>query len=143
VRDLLRSRDADVGVFARRRLTAALVAESNLVLTATAVERDRAISLVPAALGRTFTLMEFARLAGGCDTFPEDVAQRARLVVADAQRRRGQMPYVDPVDNDIADPPPTMAAFAQCAATIAVALETILDALCPRQVPADPGLLPA
>ncbi|WP_162450338.1 protein tyrosine phosphatase [Phytoactinopolyspora mesophila] len=135
VGDVLRTRDADIGDFTSKRLTARLVMESDLVLAATAEERDRAISMAPAALGRTFTICEFARLVGlaergyegfGVDAFDHDenegadgseggVARTAGNIVHAAHQMRGQGPYVPPVTDDIPDPPPTREAFEKCA----------------------------
>ncbi|NEE00175.1 hypothetical protein G1H10_08325 [Phytoactinopolyspora halotolerans] len=135
VGDVLRLRDADVGDFASRRLTGRLVSESDLVLTATTEERDRAISMAPAALGMTFAMCEFARLVSlaehgyeglGEDAFEHersegfgrldgDTARTARSVVSAVHRIRGQAPYAPPTTDDIPDPLPTRKAFEECA----------------------------
>jgi protein-tyrosine phosphatase len=138
VHHALQARGADGAGFASRRLTTGLVSGSDLVLTATAAERDRAIELVPAGLRRTFTIREFARLAHHADPPPvhpsplPDLADDARVAVAAAHGMRGQVPYVDPADEDIPDPEPTRAAFEQCAASLAAWLEPVLAALCRR-----------
>ena len=154
VGDILRARGADAGGFASRRLTAGLVSEADLVLAATVALRDRAIALAPAALRRTFTIRELARLAGPAtaaggsrgaatgrpvagdgEADPGDPAARARWAVAAAQAMRGRMPYLDPAADDLADPVPTPAAFGRCAADLAMALDPVLDALCPARIP--------
>jgi protein-tyrosine phosphatase len=139
VREVLRARDVGCSGFATRRLSIELVTGSDLVLTATATERDRAISLVPAALRRTFTLREFARLAGSSpvEIRRGDAVGHARAAVAAVHGRRGRMPYVDPDDDDVPDPEPTRAAFDECAVHIAAALEPVLAVLCPRLAPLD------
>jgi protein-tyrosine phosphatase len=151
VRDVLHAYDAGAAGFTSRRLAPPLVADSDLVLTATTGQRDRAIQLVPAALSRTFTLREFAWLAGHLPA-PEpaagarggdDVVERARLAVARVQRMRGRVPYVDPASHDITDPRPTPASLHRCAASIAGVVKTALDVLCPAQVPAGAGRPPA
>jgi len=151
VRDVLQACDAGAGGFTSRRLAPPLVAGSDLVLTATTGQRDRAIQLVPAALGRTFTLREFAWLAGHLPA-PEpaagpgsrgDVVEQARLAVAGVQRMRGRVPYVDPASHNITDPRPTPASLHRCAASIAGVLKTALDVLCPAEVPGEAGRLPA
>jgi protein-tyrosine phosphatase len=141
VRHVLGARGADCAGFASRRLTAGLVAGSDLVLTATAAERDRAISLAPAALCRTFTIREFARLAGSglVEDAPGNAVERARTAVAAVHGLRGRMPYVDPSTDDLADPAPTRDAFEACAVSIAASLEPVLAVLCPRLVPLDVG----
>jgi protein-tyrosine phosphatase len=147
VRDILRARGAASDGFASQRLTTAMVAAADVVLAAAAVDRDRAIALAPAALGRTFTIREFARLAGhaslpepAATTGPAGLVVRARAAVAASQRMRGNVPYVDPASDDVADPVRTPAAFAACADRIALALATALDALCPQPAPLDLGV---
>jgi protein-tyrosine phosphatase len=140
VRDILLARGADAGGFASRRLTAGLVGEADLVLAATVALRDRAIALAPVALRRTFTIRELARLVGpataaGAGAEPGDPVARARWAVAAAQAMRGRMPYQDPEADDLADPVPTPAAFGRCASDLAMALDPVLDALCPARIP--------
>ncbi|GGJ91538.1 hypothetical protein GCM10010123_21680 [Pilimelia anulata] len=49
--------------FRSRRLDPVLLHGADLVLTASRAERAACVRLVPAAVGRTFTLLQFARLA--------------------------------------------------------------------------------
>lgn len=137
VHHALQARGADGAGFASRRLTTGLVSGSDLVLTATAAERDRAIELAPAALRRTFTIREFARLASHADPPARppplpDLPGNARAAVSAAHGMRGRVPYVDPADDGIPDPEPTPSAFETCAARLAVWLEPVLAALCRR-----------
>ena len=118
--------------FASRRATAEVLTAADLILTATAAERDTVVSLLPAALRTTFTLLEFARLAPAVPA-PDpggDPAERARAVVAAALRLRGRLPYAGPDADDIPDPPRTPVAFERCAATIADASAAVVAALC-------------
>ncbi|WP_284439915.1 arsenate reductase/protein-tyrosine-phosphatase family protein [Cellulomonas wangsupingiae] len=64
---LVRAAGADAGSFAARRLTAAQVREADLVLTLTREHRSQVVRLVPAAVRRTFTLLELARLVDRVD----------------------------------------------------------------------------
>jgi protein-tyrosine phosphatase len=137
VRHALCVRGADAAGFVSRRLTAGLVEEADLVLAATGAERDRAIAMAPAALRRTFTIREFARLAGPAGWAPPGLLGQARAAVAAAQRLRGRL-YVDPAVDDIPDPAPASAAFDACAAGLAVTLEPVLTALCPVRRPVPP-----
>jgi protein-tyrosine phosphatase len=59
---LLRGNGAEVETFAAHRLTANLVREADLVLTLTRLHRSTVVDLWPAAVRRTFTLRELARL---------------------------------------------------------------------------------
>ena len=49
------------------QLSPALIARADLVLTATRQHRSAVVSSLPAAIGRTFTILQFARL---CDEVP-------------------------------------------------------------------------
>jgi low molecular weight protein-tyrosine phosphatase len=138
VHHTLRARGADAACFASRRLTAGLVGEADLILAATGAERDRAIAMAPAALRRSFTIREFARLAYPAGEPVPDPVGHARAAVAAAQQRRGRLPYVDPATDDIPDPPPVLAAFDACAAGLARTLEAVLAALCPDRQPVPP-----
>ena len=51
--------------FAARQLTAALVEESDLILTATRSHRDEVVRRFPKAMRRTFSLAEFAAIGQG------------------------------------------------------------------------------
>lgn len=163
IRKVLRAREVEVEGFTSRRLSAGLVARADLVLGATAVERDEAIALEPSSLRRTFTLRELARLldhatimsrsedppGGSSDLLmiagaegAADRVARARRVVAAAHGMRGRVPYADPAGDDVADPEPTLLAFDQCATGLAGAVGAVLDALCGGPVGAEPGRWP-
>jgi len=119
----LRSFGADPDRFAARRLTPDLVAAADVVLTATAAERDEVLSLTPAALDRTFTLREFARLAAH---LPPAGPVQPGAVVAAALGLRWRAPAGD---DDVADPRRTRAAFQLCAGVIAGAVRRTMAAL--------------
>ncbi|MHC5704855.1 arsenate reductase/protein-tyrosine-phosphatase family protein [Streptomyces tirandamycinicus] len=87
-----------------RRLTAALVEDSDLVLGAAAEHREAAVRLSPVwALRRAFTLREFARLLRAEDAEGvTDPAGRAAALVEGAAARRGNKGRAD--DDDVADP---------------------------------------
>jgi len=126
---LLAERAADTSGFAARRLTATLVDQADLVLTATVRERDDVLALAPAAIRRTFTIKEFARLAVRGKAHEGDPVKRARQAVVDALRWRG--PYRSTVDgDDIPDPDRTVEAFSACAASVDRAVRAIVPALC-------------
>jgi protein-tyrosine phosphatase len=99
----LRARSSRVADFAARRLSAADLASADLVLGMTKGHRAEVVEVLPAAVRRTFTLKEFARLA---DTLPTDdvadgsAADRLATMVPTLARRRTPSPSSD----DIADP---------------------------------------
>lgn len=107
-----------------RRLAAADVEAADLVLTATRAHRALVVSEVPAAVGRTFTLREFARVARRLTETPGEF-ERLDAGAADAEavggvdgsaaagfaalraaiaRERGVVPPGDASDDDVDDP---------------------------------------
>lgn len=64
---LMAAQGADAGGFVARQLTADLLREADLVLALTRSHRSAIVELVPAAVRRTFTLRELARLVAHVD----------------------------------------------------------------------------
>jgi protein-tyrosine phosphatase len=91
----LRSYGGDPTGFAARQLTPELILESDLVLTATRELRSQVLAEVPAALRRTFTLLEFAALVENAE------AGTSAEVVAWAGTHRSS---VGAVEQDVPDP---------------------------------------
>jgi len=81
-----------------------LLAEADLVLTAEATQRSIAVELLPAALHRTFTLRQLARIADHAGTLPARFrhGEGQDLLVAITRARSAQP--VDPAADDIPDP---------------------------------------
>lgn len=78
---LLDAIGVDSASFRARQLTAALVQEADLVLTATRMHRRQVVQEVPAALRKTFALTDFADLVEGLQ--PDDIEHvRGRSLVA-------------------------------------------------------------
>lgn len=105
--------------FSARRLTAALIAESDLVLTATREHRGKVATMYPKVLRRLFTFRDFADIADGMDRLSDSVLSdsvlsdsaaaadpraRVRQVTEQTAARRGLNPPLEPVDADIVDP---------------------------------------
>lgn len=112
-----------------RRITRDLVAESGLVLTAAREHRARVVELFPRASAYTFTLRQFARLAGMAEVPSGD----GRTVVAAIAARRGYAAPVAPDDDDVPDPyRRPMAEYEAAAALIDEAVRAVAPAL--RQV---------
>jgi protein-tyrosine phosphatase len=120
----------DAGGSAARRLGPECVEAADLVLTATADQRDEVLGMLPVALRRTFTLLEFARLSahlpGAEPVSPADFPDAARVVVATVAGTRGR---TQPADDDIPDPDRKLPAFRSCADVIAGAVRTVAAAL--------------
>ena len=109
--ELLRRHGGDPEGFVARQLTAEMVAEADLVLTATRAHRAAVASLQARALRYGFTLGDFSDLAVGVDidinidTRPDHTANswvgHLGRVVAD---RRGVVPPRSAKEVDIVDP---------------------------------------
>ncbi len=91
--------------FVARQLTADLVASASLVLALTLRHRSQIVALHPAAVRRTFTLLELARLAPTIDASalpagPASARLRALVPLAASARRAPQRPS----DDEVPDP---------------------------------------
>lgn len=121
---------ADAADFQARLLTAPLLRTADLVLGMAREHRAVAVDLFPAAVRRSFTLREYARLLGQID--PELLpagtpAERARasLPLAAAQRQRSVA-----TEDDVADPyRRAETAYAQAFADIEQAVRSIAEVL--------------
>ncbi|WP_203987661.1 arsenate reductase/protein-tyrosine-phosphatase family protein [Sphaerisporangium rufum] len=102
---VLRQAGADSDGFAARRLTAGIVREADLVLTAAQSHRARVARLHPRGAGRMFTIVEFGTLAAAVDastiTCHADPVARAGALLAAVRARRGLVQVEQP---DIPDP---------------------------------------
>ena len=105
----LGSRGGDASGFRARDLTPALIAESDLVLTATRAHRGKVALMSPKALRRVFTYRDFADLVAGIDGPPAsathaDTRGWVRQVTEQAAASRGRRPPLAPEMADIVDP---------------------------------------
>lgn len=91
----------DPAGFAARQLTEGLVADADLVLTATKDVRRDLLRMAPAALHRAFTLPELAALLETVDVDALPLDQGPRAVVRELSRRRAS---VAREDLDVEDP---------------------------------------
>ena len=95
--------------FSARKLTPALIAESDLVLTATRVHRGNVAAMHHKVLRRVFTFLDFADLVAGIEGFDptaraQDSRTSVRQVTERAASRRGLNPPLEPAHADIVDP---------------------------------------
>ena len=99
------------------QLTEALVAQADLILTATREHRSEVVSLLPKAVRKTFTLTQFARLAPALadlveknalvelvETTPEPLATLKTLLSKTSEARSLVQPPAALTDDDITDP---------------------------------------
>ena len=108
-RVLLESKGYTADGFLARDLTPALVAEADIVLTATRAHRGKVAMLHPKALRYVFAFREFADLVSGLDDalvhIPSDSAQEHFVrVVALAAGQRGLRAPLGDAAADIVDP---------------------------------------
>jgi protein-tyrosine phosphatase len=106
---LLEEAGADASGFAARQLSPPLVRAADLIITMTSAHRRETVTMVPAAVQRTFVLGELAHMLGGVRD--DEIAaaggasgsttERLRAAMTIAKRHR--TPGVDPAE-DIVDP---------------------------------------
>ncbi len=104
---LLRDRGVDPEGFRARQLSPSDVRQAGLVLTMTAAQRRAVVTAVPAAVRRTFTVLEFAGLAELADLDGRAGAPAERIAaVLDAvpRLRAVRPPAEDPAEDDVPDP---------------------------------------
>jgi protein-tyrosine phosphatase len=125
----LQALGAEADRSAARRLTPDLIATADVVLTATATERDDVLSMMPTALNRTFTLREFARLSAHLPPAGPSSPFQPSAVVSTALGLRWRTTTGTSDSDDIADPRRRRAAFHVCAGVIADAVCCTMSAL--------------
>lgn len=124
----------DSAAFRAREVTEAMLAQTDLVLTATREHRAAVVTMLPRASRRTFTIREFGRLCSGVDPAAlgdadGDIVERGRRLVVAAAAQRG-MSIVPRHEDDIADPyGARLTEFEASAALIADALRTPVELL--------------
>jgi protein-tyrosine phosphatase len=118
----LRELGADPVGFRSQRVSPALLAQSDLVLTADRGQRSRCVELLPAAVRRTFTIRQFGRLASA--VLAAGLRPGPETLLRDIAAVRGEVAVAAPEDDDLADPVlGTRTDFLACARAIAAALE--------------------
>ncbi|QGF24213.1 low molecular weight phosphatase family protein [Raineyella fluvialis] len=107
----LRAGGVDTDGFRARYLTPELIERADLVLAMTRDHRAEVVTAVPRALGRTFTLTEYAaaleQWTEGGQTQPFytlRVPDRLAEFTAIAAQRRGTIRFTDPDQYDVPDP---------------------------------------
>lgn len=115
---VLAEHGADNTGFASRTLTPAILAGADLVLTATRQQRGECVTMLPEAMGRTYTLRQFGRLVTevsdpalelshsgkGAVAVATGPGERLRWLVDQAPAARARLQPVAPEDDDLADP---------------------------------------
>lgn len=144
---LLEARGGSGQGFAARQVGADLLRQSDLVLVMTREHRRAVVTLAPAALRKTFTLPELARIArahatrtdgshtdgshtNGSHTDGKGPAAALRELAAAAPALRGPTAPPNPSDDDVADPHRRpLEEYEQAAGRIGDAVDEIVGAL--------------
>ncbi|MEP7035204.1 MAG: low molecular weight phosphatase family protein [Dermatophilaceae bacterium] len=125
----------DPAGFSARALTPDLIAESDLVLTATRTHRGSVSAMYPKALRRVFTFADFAVLVGEVDGLDAPVPNTdpqgwVAHVTEEAAAKRGLKPPLDPAQADIVDPfGRPDAVFAAMAQQVVASMPAVVRAL--------------
>ncbi len=116
-----------------RLLDAAMLWEADLVLTATREHRSAVVRLLPAAIGRTFTMLQFARLSSMVLPLRgADPAELGRELVVEAKAARPLLQPVAPEEDDLPDPMGgPLEEFESCAVRLDDVVRAILAPLHP------------
>ena len=116
----------DVAAFRSRRVTHDMLAEADLILTATEAHRTSVARIQPASIGRTFVLLQFADLvrrshSGGlASASPEELLSTVRQAQSSLQPPT-------PGAYDLADPIGRAARqYSACVESVARAVETVM-----------------
>ncbi|HUR07649.1 MAG TPA: hypothetical protein VM347_34260, partial [Nonomuraea sp.] len=132
---VLRERGIDPGGFTARELVSDQVLAADLILGATREHREQVRLLDPYAVGRTFSVREFARFSRAVDvtTLPTgDPAIRARALVDRVAMARTPRPGPGQPEDDIPDPfGAPLHVFRLCAEAIAEGLSTLVAQMSP------------
>jgi protein-tyrosine phosphatase len=103
---LLHDSGVETNRFEARRLSEQMLKEADLILSMTRAQRGLVVELWPAAVRRTFTLREFARLLDRVDVSvlrASSPADRLRAAIPLVAAERGRV-HASPDDDDVIDP---------------------------------------
>jgi protein-tyrosine phosphatase len=129
---LLRDGGVDPDSFEARRLSEQMLKKADLVLSMTRAQRGLVVELWPAAVRRTFTLREFARLLGWVDSaaLPSRTpAERLKTAIPLAAAARGRE-RMSPGEDDVMDPfRQSNEVYADSFAQIVAAIDSLVYAI--------------
>ena len=129
--EVLRERGVLIPGHRAVQVTRDQIMDADLILTAARQHRAAVVTIAPPALGRTFTIRQFARLVDQIEPITStDPVELGRQLVDDAKFARGMMQPVPVEQDDVADPmgrPITV--FRECADQLDDAVQRILRPL--------------
>ena len=107
------------------------ILQADLILAAARQHRAVLVTMAPPALGRTFTIRQFARLADQVGPISAaDPAELGRRLVAEAKFARGMLQPVPVEEDDVADPiGRPISVFRECADQLEDSVRRILRPL--------------
>ena len=128
---VLAERLPEVALHHSADLTPAAIDRADLVLTASRHHRSTVVSMVPASIGRTFTILQFARLCTQvAPIVSADSGELGRQLVIQAKLARSSLQPVPVEMDDLADPMGHgVAEFRTCADELQVAIDAMLRPL--------------
>jgi low molecular weight protein-tyrosine phosphatase len=129
---LLRDSRLEPQPFEARRLSEQMLKDADLILSMTRAQRGLVVELWPAAVRRTFTLREFARLLGWVDSaaLPSGTsAERLKAAIPLAAAARGRE-RTSPGEDDVVDPfRQSNEVYADSFAQIVTAIDSLVYAI--------------
>ena len=133
---VLREYGADDTSFRSRQTTGDLIARADLILTANRRQRAGCVTVDPVAVRRTFTLLQFGRLAAAMsrDRLAGILPPQARLraLVNELHIVRGGLPVAPLQNDDLADPVnEPIESFRRCAKEIHQVVDVMMDLIAP------------
>ncbi len=132
-REVLADRGYQPGHHQTHQVDGADLADADLILTSSRAHRAAVVTRSPAAIGRTFTLLQFARLADLVDPIDASDAQQSGLaLIREAKLARADVLHGGPELDNLVDPMGRpRPAFEACADTVRDAIDRILRPLQP------------
>lgn len=114
-----------------RELEVTMLREADLILTAERTHRSIVAKMLPAAISRTFTMLQFARLCRALEPIVSgDPGELGRLLVDGAKAARALLLPVPPKDDDLEDPMGrSIERFEECALRLDVVVASLLAPL--------------
>jgi protein-tyrosine phosphatase len=128
---VLTERDAFVDGHRSRMVDAGMLRATDVILTATREHRAFIARMLPAAIGRTFTVRQFARLAAAVEPVESrDATELGHRLLVEAKAARALLQPVPPEDDDLADPMGgPVEAFETCAVVLSESVQAIMNPL--------------